>query len=162
MINELVAEVTEYDFKVALEKKKPKSWLKSISAYANSIGGTLLFGVSDDKQVVGLNDAQGDAQIISNLIKERITPLPQFVLSTMKENGKNVLCLKVYAGQSTPYYYKADGIMAAYIRIGNESIVAPDHVLNELILKGQNRSFDSIITEYKNQITASRYLKRPI
>ncbi|MBU5461663.1 ATP-binding protein [Lachnoclostridium sp. MSJ-17] len=28
------------DFKVALEKRKPKSWLKSVSAFANGIGGT--------------------------------------------------------------------------------------------------------------------------
>jgi len=91
MIEELVAEVTEYDFKVALETKKPKSWLKSVSAYANSIGGMLLFGVSDDKQVVGLNDAQGDAQIISRLIKERITPLPQFVLSAMKDVRHHII-----------------------------------------------------------------------
>lgn len=42
MIEELVADVTEYDFMVALETRKPKSWLKSISAYANSLGGMLL------------------------------------------------------------------------------------------------------------------------
>lgn len=149
MIEQLVAEVTEYDFKVALETKRPKSWLKSVSAYANSIGGMLLFGVSDEKQIVGLNDAQSDAQIISRLIKERITPLPRFVLSAMKEDGKDILCLKVEEGRSTPYYYTSDGVMAAYIRIGNESIVAPDYVLNELILKGLNRSFDAIITDVK-------------
>ena len=115
MIEELVAEVTEYDFKVALETRKPKSWLKSISAYANSLGGILLFGVDNDKQVVGLDNAQSDAETISRLIKERITPLPQFVLSAMKEDGKDVLCLNVSAGRSTPYYYRGDGIMEAYI-----------------------------------------------
>ena len=31
MIEQLIAEATEYDFKVALEIKKPKSWLKSVS-----------------------------------------------------------------------------------------------------------------------------------
>lgn len=147
MIEELVAEVTEYDFKVALETRKPKSWLKSISAYANSLGGMLLFGVDNDKQVVGLDNAQSDAETISRLIKERITPLPQFVLSAMKEDGKDVLCLNVSAGRSTPYYYRGDGIMEAYIRVGNESIVAPDYMLNDLILKGMNRSFDAIVTD---------------
>ena len=147
MIEDIVAEVTECDFKVALETKKPRSWLKSVSAYANSIGGMLLFGVGDDKQVVGLKDAQSDAEAISRLIKERITPLPQFVLSAMKEDGKDVLCLKISLGCSTPYYYRSDGVMVAYIRIGNESIVAPDYVLNELILKGTNRSFDAIVTD---------------
>ena len=147
MIEELVAEVSECDFKVALETRKPKSWLKSISAYANSIGGMLLFGVDNDKQVVGLGNAQRDAETISRLIKERITPLPQFVLSAMKEDGKDILYLKVFSGRSTPYYYRSDGVMEAYIRVGNESIVAPDYVLNELILKGMNRSFDAIVTD---------------
>jgi len=31
----LIAECTTYDFKVMLEEKKPKSWLKSVSAFAN-------------------------------------------------------------------------------------------------------------------------------
>ena len=38
MIDRGIAEATECDFKVALEVKKPKSWLKSVSAFANGIG----------------------------------------------------------------------------------------------------------------------------
>ena len=30
----LIAECTAYDFKVMLEEKKPKSWLKSVSTFA--------------------------------------------------------------------------------------------------------------------------------
>ena len=41
MIEQLIAEATECDFKVALEIKKPKSWLKSVSSFSNGIGGTL-------------------------------------------------------------------------------------------------------------------------
>lgn len=37
MIDKWIAEATECDFKVALEVKKPKSWLKSVSAFANGI-----------------------------------------------------------------------------------------------------------------------------
>ena len=78
MIKQLIAEATECDFKVAVEKKKPKSWLKSVSAFSNGIGGILLFGVDNDRNTIGLSDIQGDAEAISRLIKERITPLPQF------------------------------------------------------------------------------------
>ena len=65
MIDRWIAEATECDFKVALEIKKPKSWLKSVSAFANGIGGTLLFGIDDNRNVVGLTDAQADAEAIS-------------------------------------------------------------------------------------------------
>ena len=33
-LNTLIAECTAYNFKVMLEKKKPKSWLKSVSAFS--------------------------------------------------------------------------------------------------------------------------------
>ena len=151
MLNKLIAEATDIDFKVALEVKKPKSWLKSVSAFANGIGGVLLFGVDDERNIVGLAHPQEDAEVISRLIKERITPLPQFVLRPMQEKNKALLALKVAAGRSTPYYYKADGIMEAYIRVGNESTHAPDYVLSELILKGTNRSFDALVTDERRE-----------
>ena len=81
MIDKWIAEATECDFKVALEVRKPKSWLKSVSAFANGIGGTLFFGIDDNRNVVGLADAQANAEAISRLIKERITPYPNFILT---------------------------------------------------------------------------------
>ena len=148
MIDRWIAEATECDFKVALEVKKPKSWLKSVSAFANGIGGTLFFGIDNNRNVIGLADAQTDAETISRLIKERITPYPNFILAPERENGKDLLVLTVSAGRTTPYYYKADGVMEAYIRIGNESVIAPDYVLNQLILKGMNRTYDALTSEY--------------
>ena len=148
MIDKWIAEATECDFKVALEVRKPKSWLKSVSAFANGIGGTLFFGIDDNRNVVGLADAQADAEAISRLIKERITPYPNFILTPEREKGRDILILPISAGRSTPYYYKADGVMEAYIRMGNESVMAPSYVLNQLLLKGMNHTFDALISEY--------------
>lgn len=136
MIDTIIAETTEYDFKVALETRKPKSWLKSVSAFANGIGGTLIFGISDDREIIGIDNIQEDTEAISRIIKERITPIPEFVLKTVIESNKNIIILKINSGRNTPYYYSSDGIKKVFIRIGNESVVAPDHILNELILKG--------------------------
>ena len=58
-IKQLIGETTDYDKKLALEEKKPKSWCKSISAFANCFGGKLIFGVSNDSELVGLADAEG-------------------------------------------------------------------------------------------------------
>ena len=44
--NILIAECSSYDFKEMLERKKVKSWLKSVSAFANTDGGSLFYGVS--------------------------------------------------------------------------------------------------------------------
>ena len=53
-LENLIAECTAYDFKLMLEEKKPKSWLKSVSAFANGLGGSLFFGIDDDGILKGL------------------------------------------------------------------------------------------------------------
>ena len=52
----LIAQCTAYDFKVMLEEKKPKSWLKSVSAFANGLGGSIFLSIDNDGIVRGLND----------------------------------------------------------------------------------------------------------
>ena len=125
MLNRLIVEATECDFKSELERRKPKSWLKSVSAFANGIGGTLFYGVEDDSTVIGLADAQSDAEYISRKIKEHISPVPDFVLTPYNDGGKTILALEVKRGRSTPYYYAFDGVREAYTRMGNESVTTP-------------------------------------
>lgn len=55
----LIGEATAYDKKQMLEVKRPKSWLKSVSAFANGEGGILIFGISDDDEIMGLADDIG-------------------------------------------------------------------------------------------------------
>ncbi|MCL2674720.1 MAG: ATP-binding protein [Defluviitaleaceae bacterium] len=59
-IEKLLAELTDCDFKEILEVKRPKSWLKTVSAFANGRGGSLIFGMADDKTAVGLADIKRD------------------------------------------------------------------------------------------------------
>jgi len=150
-LNELlIAEVTEHEFKSALETKKPKSWLKTVSAYANGMGGSIYFGVSDDGVLVKLDDVQKTAEEISRFIKGRISPLPEINLAVHRvENGIDVLVLRVTGGNNTPYYYVGDGTTTTYIRLGNESIPASPQHLNELVMRGKNLTFDTLPTDYK-------------
>ena len=103
-ITDLIGEATEYDKKQALEEKKPKSWCKSVSAFANGIGGTLIFGITNDDQIVGLADAEHDEEIISEQIKTRLEPIPEFHISFFEtEDGKKLILLNVSGGEETPY-----------------------------------------------------------
>lgn len=76
-----LAEASECEYKVSLEERKPKSWLKTVSAFANGLGGIIVFGIDDVHRLIGLVDAQKDAELISQFIKNRIAPLPNFVLT---------------------------------------------------------------------------------
>ena len=76
-IKKLIGETTEYDKKADLEIKKPKSWLKSVSAFANTEGGKLIFGVDKFDNPIGVDDSQYIAEKMSEQINARITPLPE-------------------------------------------------------------------------------------
>ena len=76
-LNDYIGEATAYDKKLMLERKDPTSWLKSVSAFANTQGGRLLFGVANDGSLAGLADAQGDAEFISETIKMQMDPVPE-------------------------------------------------------------------------------------
>ena len=105
----LIAECTAYDFKEVLEEKKPKSWLKSVSAFANGTGGSLFFGVDNDGMVKGLEDVQHATEVISIKIRDYMDPLPDVKAIPLMAGGKQLLQLKVKAGSYTPYYYVGDG-----------------------------------------------------
>ena len=148
-ISQLIGEATEYDKKQALEERRPKSWCKSVSAFANGIGGKLVWGIADDDTLVGLADAKGDAEKISEAIKAHIDPTPDFNLSFAKCEDKEFVVLDVMPGKQTPYYYIGDGQMQAFVRVGNESVVASTSKHKELVLKGSNMSFDSLESRWR-------------
>ena len=139
-IKSLIGEATAYDKKQMLEIRRPKSWLKSVSAFANGEGGILVFGISDDDQILGLADAEGDAEKISEEIKSKLDPIPAVRLELKEADGKKLVLLHVYSGQETPYYYIGDKQRLAFVRIGNESVVADRIQLKSLVLKGAGKS----------------------
>ena len=104
-IKQLIGEATDYDKKVALEIKKTKSWCKSISAFSNCYGGKLVFGVANDDALIGLADAEGDAEKISEIIKTHLNPIPEFKLSFEKDHlmsGINIVLKAVPSKTAMP------------------------------------------------------------
>ena len=134
--NILIAECTAYDFKGELERKKIRSWLKSVSAFANAEGGTLFFGVDNDARVVGVANPQKDLEFISEKINAQLDPVPVYSLNPVQTpEGRIILVLQVSAGAQTPYYLNLDG-----------KRIATPHELFELVLRGSNRSWDSLVS----------------
>ena len=166
--NKLISECTAYDFKDELERKKISHWLKSVSAFANFEGGALYFGVADDGTVSGLKDIQSDSDFISEKINAHIDPIPDWTLTPAEDdNGNKVLELYVKPGQFTPYYLFIGGSRQAYVRSGNESVVASSRELLNLVLKGTHRSWDALpsrdtIKEHSFKMLAHEYHERTL
>lgn len=148
-LENLIAECTAYDFKLMLEEKKPKSWLKSVSAFANGLGGSLFFGVDNDGILKGLDNVQYVCETISSKIRDYMDPLPDVEMIPHRIDNLDILQLKINTGSYTPYYYVGDGQRIAFVRIGEESLPATAEQMLRLVLKGSNKTYDSLHTDYK-------------
>ncbi len=144
MALELSGETTRCDYKVQVGRDKPKNWLKCVSAFANSEGGTVYFGVDDDGNVTGVDDAKGDIEYISQMIQSRIDPSVRYQLDAIDEDGKTVIALDVPASVHVPHYYTADGRREAFVRSGDRCEGASASQLNDMILRGTNRTWDML------------------
>lgn len=83
----------------------------------------------------------------------------------LEQEGKHVLQLKVKEGLYTPYYYVGDGQRVAFVRNGDESLPATGEQMVRLVLKGTNRTYDSLRTDkrvedYSFAILANTFKER--
>lgn len=69
-----------------------------MSAFTNCYGGKLVFGVANDDALVGLSDAKGDVEKISEAIKIHLNPIPEFKLSFEKDGDKTFVIVEVMKG----------------------------------------------------------------
>ena len=82
---------------------------KSIIAFANMSGGKIIVGITDRKEVVGI-DAEGipeEMDRISNIVHDCIRPLlaPDLYVQAMGE--KTLLVISVPSSQLKPHYLKS-------------------------------------------------------
>ena len=143
-IKDYLGETNFYDKKEQLEVKKPKSWLKSVSAYANGRGGKLIFGIKEDNTIIGLKDFKKDSEDISEIIKTKMDPVPEFDMELEEMDEKIILILNIFSGRNTPYFVVDGGTRTAYKRVGNQSVPAGRIDLFSLSLKGEHISYDSL------------------
>lgn len=96
----------------------------------------------------------------SEAVKSRLDPISEFKLRFHKANDEKVLViLEVYKGDKTPYYYLGDGMLEAFVRVGNESVKATATELKRLVLRGKNTSYDSQNSTYNVEDFAFSKLK---
>ena len=121
---------------------------KEIIAFANCEGGKLYIGVQDDGTVVGLDDPDGTALQISNMIRDAIKPdLTMFLhYQTLSENGKQVVAIDIQQGTERPYYIAKKGLRpeGVYVRQGYSSVPATNTAIRRMIKETDGDHFEEM------------------
>ena len=121
---------------------------KEIIAFANSDGGKLYIGVRDDGEVAGLDDPDGTALQVSNMVRDSIKPdITMFLhYQTIEEDGKKIIEISVQRGTNRPYYIAKKGMRpeGVYVRQGYASVPATDTAIRCMIKETDGDRFETM------------------
>ena len=114
------------------------TFLKTVSAFSNYDGGSILFGIDDNGNVKGLPDIKQACLDIENKINDSISPQPNYTLEV--QNNNQTIKLTVKSGIQKPYLYKSK----AYKRTDTATIEVDTLEFSRLILEGKNIRFEEL------------------
>lgn len=120
------------------------AFLKTVSAFDNYGGGTILFGVDDSGQAAGMENPEQACLDIENRINDAISPNPDYTLQV--DRNTSVITLAVTEGMHKPYLYRSK----AYKRNDTATIEVDSVELSRLILEGQNLSFENMPSTFES------------
>ena len=122
----------------------PDGLLRTVVAFANTAGGTVLVGVEDRTiHVRGIADPLGMEERLASLISDSITPrlLPDLEILSFRKT--HVVAVHVFPSPTRPHHLtKAGPIAGTYVRVGSTNRRADDALIAEMQRFAQGQAFD--------------------
>lgn len=129
---------------IEFKESVSNTFLKTVSAFANYGGGSILFGVNDSGEAVGLDNPEATCLDIENRVNDGISPQPDY--SLVIHRADSVVELVVSEGRAKPYLYRAK----AYRRNDSATIEANQLEMTRLVLEGRNLAFEQLPTKMQS------------
>ena len=145
-----------------LKREYTKSYLKTVSAFANERSGKIVFGVADDGEIIGVVNESKLRHQIENAINDNFKPIPEFKIEVQLVENKEIIILSVFRGKAIPYLYQNK----AYMRLDTSTFVADDYRIRNWFQEiysvkfeemevseneGYNFTFDDLAQEFKER-----------
>lgn len=123
------------------KEKVTNTFLKTVVAFSNYYGGKIIFGVNDFGESIGIKNINESIIKVEHMINDSISPQVDYYIET--DNIKNIFTLNVSPGIETPYFYKSK----TFRRNDTSTIEVDKNELKRLILKGNNKTFDALMSK---------------
>jgi predicted HTH transcriptional regulator len=130
---------------------------KTMSAFANHKGGTLLVGVNDNKTISGVRSEE-EKYMLEMAADFYVKPKINLTITEWEFGGKVVLEAIIAEGLDKPYYAKdEDGKWWAHIRVKDQSLLASKIVVD--VLKRNSGKGQNVIQYTELERSALKYLE---
>ena len=122
----------------------PDGALRTLVAFANTAGGTLLIGVEDaSRHVRGVKAPLDLEERLASMISDSIAPRLMPELDIVPWRRTHVLAVQVYPSPGRPHHLKREGPEAGvYVRVGSTNRRADREMIEELRRFARGEAFD--------------------
>ena len=127
------------------DMSSPRNFLKTLVAFANTAGGRLVFGIDDQKNLIGVDQPLDEEERLCSLVADAIAPrlVPNIEFITVE--GKTLLTVEVFLSGQRPHYLKSEGPdKGVYVRLGSTNRLADRELVAELRRSAEGISFDEL------------------
>jgi Predicted transcriptional regulator containing an HTH domain and an uncharacterized domain shared with the mammalian protein Schlafen len=119
-----------------------KTILKTVCAFANFHDGIIVLGIRDDGTLIGVEKIDELKLNIENAINDAIIPKPYYEFEVHSLKALNLLVVKIYKGDHTPYTY----LNKAFMRRDTSTVQVDATMYQNLILAGRNLGFEDLVS----------------
>lgn len=131
--------------------------VKTVIAFANTLGGTLYIGIADNGDVVGVSDTDSTCLKVTNTIRDSIIPdVTMFVSCTTETiEGRPVIKVAVQKGTATPYYWREKKLSPAgvFVRHGASTVATSDAAFLKIIKDSAQKENYEELTSLNQALT---------
>lgn len=122
----------------------PEGALRTIVAFANTAGGTLLIGVDDaTRHIRGIKEPLDLEERLANIVSDSIAPRLAPELEILPWRNTHLIAVRVYPSPVRPHYVKREGLDAGvYVRVGSSNRRADREMIDELRRYASGQAFD--------------------
>jgi len=122
----------------------PDRAIRTLVAFANTAGGTVLIGVEDKtRNVIGVNDPLLEEERIANLVAHLISPQLVPEIEILPWRKTYLLAIHAYPAWSAPHYLTKLGPEAGvFVRVGSTNRQADPAIIAELKRNAGVESYD--------------------
>ena len=129
------------DFKRDLSSPTPI--LRTVVAFANTSGGTILIGVDDtSRDVRGLTNPREEEERLTRLIFDSTSPQLVPNVELLRYREEMVLGVEVFPSPQRPHYVGDSPEMGAYVRVGSTNRRADGDLIAEMRRVSRGEGFD--------------------
>jgi len=135
-----------------------------VTAFYNTRGGTIIFGVEDGTQrPVGVPNPQGIEEGVVNILRARCSLDVMPTIEFVTYQGREFVVVKCPQGARKPYL--VSGETRPYIRVGSSNRPAQDEEVRRLYIEGSEGGFEALpcrgttLTELSERLIAD-YVRR--